>query len=127
MTVRKIIEIIDFTKSKLGKGEFQTKLQDYQSTIENNSSNIVLLKELLDKSIDDLIDLKNEDIPNLLGKILVGNINPFAIENYKKALSLGYTTSMSSIYQTAGVPFDFSSERLQTLAAFIQDQLKKMN
>jgi hypothetical protein len=88
MTVRKIIEIIDFTKSKLGKGEFQTKLQDYQSTIENNSSNIVLLKELLDKSIDDLIDLKNEDIPNLLGKILVGNINPFAIENYKKKLYL---------------------------------------
>lgn len=86
MTVRKIIEIIDLVKSKLGKGEFQTKLQDYQSTIENNSANIVLLKELLDKSIDDLIELKNEDIPNLLSKILVANTNPFALENYKKKL-----------------------------------------
>src|SRR5574343_79672 len=86
MTVRKIIEIIDFAKSKLGKGEFLTKMQDYQSTIENNSSNIVLLKELLDKSIDDLIELKNEDIPNLLSKILVGNTNPFALDNHKKKL-----------------------------------------
>ena len=48
-----------------------------------------------------------------------------AIANYKKALALGYTTSMSNIYETAGVPFDFSSERLQTLATFIQEQLKK--
>ncbi|MDP4806291.1 MAG: M3 family oligoendopeptidase [Crocinitomicaceae bacterium] len=52
---------------------------------------------------------------------------PTAIANYKKALALGYTTSMSDIYETAGVPFDFSSERLQTLARFIQEQLKKMN
>lgn len=52
---------------------------------------------------------------------------PTAIANYKKALALGYTTSMSNIYETAGVPFDFSSERLQTLATFIQEQLKKMN
>lgn len=52
---------------------------------------------------------------------------PTAIANYKKALALGYTTSMSDIYETAGVPFDFSSERLQTLAHFIQSELKKMN
>jgi oligoendopeptidase F len=52
---------------------------------------------------------------------------PSAIENYKKALALGYTKPMTSIYETAGVPFDFSSERLQTLAAFIQLQLKKLN
>ena len=50
---------------------------------------------------------------------------PTAIANYKKALALGYTTSMSNIYETAGVPLDFSSERLQTLATFIQEQLKK--
>lgn len=86
MTIRKIIEIIDFVKSKLGKGELQTKLQDYQSTIENNSSNIILLKELLDKSIDDLIELKNEDISNLLNKILVGTTKPFALDNYIKKL-----------------------------------------
>lgn len=52
---------------------------------------------------------------------------PSAIENYKKALELGYTEPMTKIYETAGVPFDFSSERLQTLADFIQNELKKMN
>jgi len=52
---------------------------------------------------------------------------PQAIAQYKSALALGYTAPMKEIYQTAGVPFDFSSERLQILAAFLQDQLKKMN
>jgi oligoendopeptidase F len=50
-----------------------------------------------------------------------------AIEQYKNALSLGYTAPMSTIYETAGVPFDFSSERLQTLAQFIKEQLEIMN
>lgn len=52
---------------------------------------------------------------------------PSAIENYKNALALGDTEPMTKIYETAGVPFDFSSERLQTLASFIQNELKKMN
>lgn len=52
---------------------------------------------------------------------------PQAIAQYKSALALGYTAPMKEIYQTAGVPFDFSSERLQILATFLQDQLKKMN
>jgi oligoendopeptidase F len=50
-----------------------------------------------------------------------------AIDNYKKALALGYTEPMTTVYETAGVPFDFSSERLQTLVSFIQNELKKMN
>jgi oligoendopeptidase F len=53
--------------------------------------------------------------------------NALAIEQYKNALSLGYTAPMSTIYETAGVPFDFSSERLQTLAQFIKEQLEIMN
>ena len=50
-----------------------------------------------------------------------------AIEQYKNALSLGYTAPMSTIYETAGVPFDFSSERLQALVQFIKEQLEIMN
>jgi oligoendopeptidase F len=52
---------------------------------------------------------------------------PTAIDRYKKALAIGYTKPMTTIYETAGVPFDFSSERLQTLAEFIQLHLKKLN
>jgi oligoendopeptidase F len=46
---------------------------------------------------------------------------------YQEALKLGYTKSIPEIYETAKVPFDFSSERLKSLAAFIQLELKKLN
>jgi oligoendopeptidase F len=46
---------------------------------------------------------------------------------YQEALKLGYTKSIPEIYETAHVPFDFSSERLKSLAAFIQLELKKLD
>ncbi|MEN9987436.1 MAG: hypothetical protein RLZZ585_475 [Bacteroidota bacterium] len=46
---------------------------------------------------------------------------------YQEALKLGYTKSIPEIYETANVPFDFSSERLKSLAAFIQHELKKLD
>ena len=46
---------------------------------------------------------------------------------YQEALKLGYTKSIPDIYETANVPFDFSSNRLEALAAFIQSELKKLD
>ncbi len=46
---------------------------------------------------------------------------------YQEALKLGYTKSIPEIYETAQVPFDFSSEHLKSLAAFIQVELKKLD
>ena len=46
---------------------------------------------------------------------------------YQEALKLGYTKSIPEIYETANVPFDFSSERLKSLATFIQEELIKLN
>lgn len=46
---------------------------------------------------------------------------------YQEALKLGYTKSIPEIYETAHVPFDFSSDRLKSLAAFIQQELIKLN
>jgi oligoendopeptidase F len=51
---------------------------------------------------------------------------PKAIAAYKKALALGYTKTLPEIYASAGVPFDFSSTRLQELAKLIQQELKKL-
>mgnify|MGYP003583913561 CR=1 FL=1 len=61
MTVRKIIELIELVKSKIGNENFISNLQDYQSTIQNNSSNIELLKEILEKSIFDIENLINKN------------------------------------------------------------------
>jgi len=46
-----------------------------------------------------------------------------AIEDYKNALSLGYTKSIPEIYKTAGVTFDFSRKNISELAEFIQEEL----
>ena len=46
-----------------------------------------------------------------------------AIEDYKNALSLGYTKSIPEIYKTAGVTFDFSRENIKELAEFINEEL----
>ena len=49
-----------------------------------------------------------------------------AIENYKNALSLGYTRSIPEIYETAGVTFDFSKGNIRELAVFIQEELNSV-
>lgn len=50
-----------------------------------------------------------------------------AIEQYKSALRLAYTKSIPSIYQTAGIRFDFSESYLKEIAGFIELQLNKLN
>jgi oligoendopeptidase F len=46
---------------------------------------------------------------------------------YQEALKLGYTKSIPEIYETANVPFDFSSARLKSLADFIQNELNQLD
>lgn len=50
-----------------------------------------------------------------------------AIQQYKDALSLGYTKSIGEIYKTAGIAFDFSQEYVRELANFIREELKALN
>jgi len=52
--------------------------------------------------------------------------NPkLAIENYKKALSLGYTKPIPEIYQDAGIEFNFSEPYIQELIEFIYTEIQK--
>ncbi len=50
-----------------------------------------------------------------------------AIEDYKIGLSLGYTKSIGSIYQAAGVRFDFSPTYVKELADFVKQELEKLD
>jgi hypothetical protein len=86
MTVRKIIELIDFIKDKIGIKGFSIKLQDYLVTIQNNTNNLVLLKELTDKVIFDYEKLEEEEIPELLEKVLVHIEKPFTKDEFLKQL-----------------------------------------
>jgi oligoendopeptidase F len=49
------------------------------------------------------------------------------LDNYMEALKLGYTKSISEIYETAGIKFDFSIEYVKELADFIKTQLSKID
>ncbi|MCU0421283.1 MAG: M3 family oligoendopeptidase [Bacteroidia bacterium] len=46
-----------------------------------------------------------------------------AIQQYKEALSLGYTKTIGDIYQTAGIKFDFSDAYIKELMQFVKSQL----
>lgn len=86
MTVRKIIELIDFIKSKIGEDGYLSSIRDYLVTIQNNTNNLVLLKELTDRAIEDYLKLENEEIPELLGKVLVNTEKPFTKSGFLKQL-----------------------------------------
>ncbi|HDR7286863.1 oligoendopeptidase F [Bacillus cereus] len=47
-----------------------------------------------------------------------------ALENYKKALSLGSSKSLTEVYEAAGIRFDFSSETIKELMAFVEKELE---
>jgi oligoendopeptidase F len=47
-----------------------------------------------------------------------------AVEQYKNALSLGYTKSIAQIYEAAGIKFDFSEQWISELSDFVRKQMK---
>ncbi len=49
-----------------------------------------------------------------------------ALENYKKALSLGYTKTLKELYATAGIKFDFSPAYVAELGSFVKERLVEM-
>jgi oligoendopeptidase F len=49
-----------------------------------------------------------------------------AIDNYKIALSVGYTQTIPEIYKQAGIRFDFTESYLKELADFVRGELNKL-
>ncbi|MRT99845.1 M3 family oligoendopeptidase, partial [Bacillus anthracis] len=47
-----------------------------------------------------------------------------ALENYKKALSLGSSQSIKEVYEAAGIRFDFSGETIKELMLFVEKELE---
>lgn len=50
-----------------------------------------------------------------------------ALEDYKRALSLGYTKSIPEIYETAGLTFDFSQSALEEISKNLVDSINELN
>jgi oligoendopeptidase F len=48
------------------------------------------------------------------------------LEGYINALKLGYTKNIPEIYRAANIHFDFSSDYIQELMTFVQDEINKL-
>ncbi len=48
-----------------------------------------------------------------------------AMDNYTKALSLGYTKTLKELYEAAGIKFDFSPAYVAELGQFVKGQLQE--
>jgi oligoendopeptidase F len=48
------------------------------------------------------------------------------VNNYKKALSLGYTKPIPVFYETAGAKFDFSKPYISGLISFLEEEIGKL-
>jgi len=48
-----------------------------------------------------------------------------ALDNYMRALSLGYTKTLRELYAAAGIRFDFSAAYIRELGGFVKEQLEE--
>jgi oligoendopeptidase F len=48
------------------------------------------------------------------------------VEQYKNALSLGYTKSIAEVYQAAGIEFNFQYDYIKQLADFVSGELEAL-
>lgn len=48
------------------------------------------------------------------------------LDNYEKALSLGYSKPLPELYQAAGIKFNFSADYIGELMDFVYDELQKL-
>ncbi len=49
-----------------------------------------------------------------------------ALDNYTRALSLGYTVPLKELYQTAGIAFDFSPAHVKELIDFVYAEMQQL-
>jgi oligoendopeptidase F len=50
-----------------------------------------------------------------------------ALDNYMKALGLGYTAPLRDLYAAAGIPFDFSPAYVNSLVSFVRQEMEKLH
>ncbi len=48
-----------------------------------------------------------------------------ALDNYCKALALGGTKTLPQLFETAGLTFDFSPEKIKVLMEFVKSEMNR--
>lgn len=86
MTIRKVLDFVNYIKSEIIDNGIKEQLQDNWTTIQNGRQNLVLMKELTDKTSLLLGTLKDSEINAKLKMVLVStpNIIPFTSKDYEQ-------------------------------------------
>lgn len=84
MTIRKVLDFISYIKSELIENGIKEQLQDNWTTIQSSRQNLVLMKELTDRTSSILVTLKNSELNDKLRTVLVStpSIIPFTSKDY---------------------------------------------
>lgn len=77
MNINTLAEIIDIFEIEIVSSGFKRDTQDYIGSLPNNQNNIVTLRDIADKTSKQLDKIYSGDLPDLLTKLLVTNVDPF--------------------------------------------------
>lgn len=136
MTIRKLIEQIDYLEQNLKQSGFWETTQDNYNTILNNRQNIVLLKELTEKQVNKLNILLSSETPLFLESILNPNgSEPFSdtdfVQLFQDVLSSNivdvnqYYNEITPIFNDLISKVTENIEKIETLKSIFQPYLDK--
>jgi hypothetical protein len=129
MNINSLIFMIENVDDGITKSGFYRDIQEYQNTLAQtqNNSNIVLLKDIVNKLIENLRKIIEMDIPNDISHIIVrSSIPKFAPEMHIERLTtllVSPELSTSQIYSTLSQILGQITNELTPL----NDELKKLN
>ena len=87
MNINTLSEIIELFNEEIVETGFQRDIQDYISSLPNNQSNIVALRDIADKVSTRLNRIYAGDLPELLKKLYTDKIKPFTISEHNTLLN----------------------------------------
>lgn len=116
MTARKIIELINSVLELIDEKSLRGKIKEYLITIQNNSGNLVLLRDIANTVIAHFNFLSERKVPEHLSKVLVNKkVKLFTEVDYVDKLE-----KLTAVTYTDATPF-FNS--LNTLLTSLQNNL----
>lgn len=82
MNINTLKDYIEQFNSEIIEAGFKRDLQDYVSSLPNNQSNIVVLREVANKISEKLNEIYKSDLPENMEMLLVEKIKPFTKKPY---------------------------------------------
>ncbi len=117
MNINTLSEIIKLFKLEIIETGFHRDLQDYISSLPNNQSNIVALRDISERISKKLKELYAGDLPELLSKLFTDKIKPFTTQSHNK--------SIQDLLEDKEVPLTEYFQKLSKILTTLNAQIKQ--